>query len=87
MKLWWQNEKHTKFFHECKRKDDESANNDDQVVSIQEPLSKTWPAKQMKKNQYTTLQKNKTTELHMDQSQNITLTLTLCFHVYQGKLE
>jgi len=42
----WRNEKHTKVFHDRQRKDDECTNNHDQVVSIQEPLSKrqtdTW---------------------------------------------
>lgn len=53
-----QNEKHTKVFHECQRKDDGNTNYDDQVVSIQEPLSKRQPKEQMsKKNQCVPKQK------------------------------
>lgn len=48
--MWQQNEKHTKLFHECKRKDDGNTNYYDQVVSIQEPLSKKQPDKQVKKD-------------------------------------
>lgn len=39
LKCGQQKDKHTKMFHECERKNDANANNDDQVVSIQEPLS------------------------------------------------
>lgn len=49
----------TELFHECKGKNDDGTNNDDQIVSIQEPFSEIRPHKQMRKSEYNQAKKKK----------------------------